>query len=72
MCFGVFLDGLLGLNCLLQIEKVNSEDDDSDSGSVLFALFFSFDDSLRVIVACSLRQFARSCAICSEAFRVSS
>ena len=47
------------LNCLLQLEQVDSENDDSDddpfcSGFALFALSFCFAGSLCFIVICSL------------------
>ena len=76
MCIGCVLWWLIRpsftLNCLLQIEHINSENDDTDVDPLALALRFlhfrSASQTLCFIVICSpsdeAKPLARSCAIC--------
>ena len=63
------------LNCLLQIDEVQSEDDDSDGGPLNLTLRpLRFCSALQTLLASKssapfpirLRHIARSCAVCSQ------
>ena len=57
---------ILALNCLLQIEQVDSEDDESNGDLLALEFLFSLASQPSAPFLIRLCHFARSDAICSQ------